>query len=183
MSDLKRGHSLLAAQHPLTHRALASRLCLSRQHRVPGRLSHWRYTCDNQSNTRQCGGTRKWRVFRGPDEGGQAWATSFWAAVHIVEHRGVSGLGVSRTPRPSRTKASKTLTADDNNLIVMQGLGYESPSRESRAMCRLCMLDSREKFTPPMVRFDHPFGDGGSYRRNEPCLVYWNWARLLPTHN
>lgn len=63
-------------------------------------------------------GTGKWRILRGPDEGGQAWAESVCAAVYIVEHRGVSGLGVSRTPRPLRTRPSKTLTADDNNFNV-----------------------------------------------------------------
>lgn len=59
-------------------------------------------------------------------------------AVHIIEHRGASGLGVSRTPRAWRAKSSKTLTADDNNFIVMQRLGYESPSRGSKATRTVC---------------------------------------------
>ena len=58
----------------------------------------------------------------------------YLVAVHIIEYRGVSGLGVSQTPRPWKTKPSKTLTADDNNFVLMQRLGYESPSRGSRAM-------------------------------------------------
>lgn len=81
-----------------------------------------------------------------------------------------SGLGVSRTPRAWRARKSKTLTADDNNFILMQRLGYESPSRGSRAMHCLCIF-ARGKYTWPSPHLDHPFGDGGSYRRSEPCFV------------
>lgn len=95
----------------------------------------------------------------------------YLVAIHTIEYRGVSGLGVSRTPWPWSAKPSKTLTADDNNFILMQRLGYESPSRGSRAMHCLCSF-AREKFTLPIPHLDHPFGDGGSYRRSEPCLVF-----------
>lgn len=91
--------------------------------------------------------------------------------VYMIELRGASGLGVSRTPLPWRAEVSKTLTADDNNLFLMQRLGYESPSRGSQAMHCLCIFASKN-YAPPIPQPDHPFGDGGSYRRSEPCLVF-----------
>lgn len=88
----------------------------------------------------------KWRTAKDPDAGSEGRTVTTQVAVHITEHRGSSGLGVSRTPRAWRAKSSKTLTADDNNFILMQRLGHESPSRGSEATHCLCIF-ARENYT------------------------------------
>lgn len=88
----------------------------------------------------------KWRTAQDPEAGSEDRTMTTQVAVHIIEHHGVSGLGVSRTPRAWRAKSSKTLTADDNNFILMQRLGHESPSRGSKATHCLCMF-ARKNYT------------------------------------